>query len=52
MAHLKDRRSADRVLMENPDVDRVIILKWIFEKWDGSWTGLTWLGIGTGGGLS
>jgi hypothetical protein len=28
------------------------ILKWIFKKWDGgAWTGLSWLRIGTGGGL-
>jgi hypothetical protein len=35
----------------DPDVDGMIILKWIFKKWDGAWTGLTWLRIGTGGGL-
>jgi hypothetical protein len=28
-----------------------IILKLIFKKWDGAWTGLSWLRIGTGGGL-
>jgi hypothetical protein len=28
-----------------------IILKWISKKWDGAWTGLSWLKIGTGGGL-
>jgi len=27
-----------------------IILKWIFGKWDGAWTGLIWLRIGTDGG--
>jgi hypothetical protein len=27
-----------------------IILKWIFEKWDGAWTGLIWLKSGIGGG--
>jgi hypothetical protein len=32
-------------------VDGKIILKWIFKKWDGAWTGLIWLRIGTGGGL-
>jgi hypothetical protein len=32
----------------------IIILKWIFKKWDGGGggrTGLIWLRIGTGGGL-
>jgi hypothetical protein len=24
-------------------VDVRIILKWIFKKWDGTWTGLSWL---------
>jgi hypothetical protein len=29
-----------------------IILRWIFRKWDvGVWAGLSWLRIGTGGGL-
>jgi hypothetical protein len=32
-------------------VDGRIILKLIFKKWDGAWTGLSWLRIGTGGGL-
>jgi hypothetical protein len=27
-----------------------IILKLVFKKWDGAWTGLFWLKIGTGGG--
>jgi len=34
-----------------PGVDRRIILRWIFRKWDvGVWTGSSWLKIGTGGG--
>jgi hypothetical protein len=38
--------------LEDPDVDRRIILKCIFEKFDGeAWYGLMWLRIGTGGGL-
>jgi hypothetical protein len=32
-------------------IDGRIILKWIFGKWDGAWTGLSWLRIQTGGGL-
>jgi hypothetical protein len=37
--------------LEEPGVDGRIILKWIFEKWDGAWTGSTWLWIRTGGRL-
>jgi hypothetical protein len=33
---------------EDPDLDGKIILSWIFRKWDGSFTGLIWLRIGTG----
>jgi hypothetical protein len=32
-------------------VDGRIILKWLFKKWEGAPTGLSWLRIGTGGGL-
>ena len=37
--------------MEDPDVDRRMILKWIFERLDGGQTGSIWLRIGTGVGL-
>jgi hypothetical protein len=37
--------------MEDPGVDVMLILRWIFRKWDGgAWTRLNWLRIGTGGG--
>ena len=29
--------------------DGRIILKWVFEKWGGTWIGSIWLRIGTGG---
>jgi hypothetical protein len=54
-------RGAYRVLVGRPEGRRPlerprhrwrIILKWIFKKWDGgTWSGLIWLRIGTGGGL-
>jgi len=35
--------------LEDPGVGERIILRWIFRKWDvEAWTGLSWLGIGTG----
>jgi hypothetical protein len=42
----------DRDHLEDPDIDRKIILKWIFRKWNvGVWNGSSWLRIGTGGRL-
>jgi len=36
--------------LEEPGVDGTIIFRWIFRQWDvGSWTGLIWLRIWTGG---
>jgi len=57
---IEERRGVCRVLVEKPegkkpkeepDVDRRIILSWIFRNWDvGAWTGSIWLGKGTLGG--
>jgi hypothetical protein len=53
-----ERRGVNRVLVGKPEGKRPlgrhrdgrIILRWIFRKWDvGTWTGSTWLKIGTGG---
>jgi len=39
----------ERDLLEDPDIDGKIILRWIFRKWDvGVWTGSSWFRIGTG----
>ena len=34
--------------LEDPDLDGRIVLKWIFRKWNGAWTGLICLWMGTG----
>jgi hypothetical protein len=40
----------ERDHLGDPGVDGMIILIYIFRKWDvGVWTGLSWLRIGTGG---
>jgi len=38
--------------LEDTDIDGTVTLKWIFKKshWK-TWNGLTWLKIGTSGGL-
>jgi hypothetical protein len=37
--------------LEDPDIDGRLLLRWIFRKLDvRSWTGSSWLRIGTGGG--
>ena len=37
--------------VEDPGVNVRAKLKWIFENWDGTWTGSIWIRIETGGGL-
>jgi hypothetical protein len=40
----------ERDHLEYSGVDKRIILKLIFRKWNGSWTGSIWIRIGTCGG--
>jgi len=60
VARMGERRVSYGVLVGKPEgknlwkdlsLDRRIILKWIFEKWDGAWTGLNWLRKGSDGRL-
>ena len=37
--------------LEDSGVDGSVIIRWTFRNWDvGTWTGSSWLRIGTGGG--
>jgi len=41
----------ERDHFEDPGVEGMIILRWIFRNWDvGAWIGSSWLMIGTGSG--
>jgi hypothetical protein len=61
VARIGEKRGAYRILVGRPEGRRPLgrprrrwedNTKWIFKKWDGgAWTGLSWLRIGTGGGL-
>jgi hypothetical protein len=42
---------SERGHSEDIGVDGQLILRWIFRKWDGAWTGLIWLRIGISGEL-
>jgi len=41
----------EREHLDDPGIDRRIMLRWIFRKWGvRAWTGSSWLRIGTGSG--
>jgi len=44
-------QARERDHLQDLEVGGKIILRWIFKTWDGAWTGLNWLRIGTVGGL-
>ena len=53
VAHRGIRReyTTNRGHLEEPGIDKSLILKWIFKVWDGrAWTGLVWLRTGANGG--
>jgi hypothetical protein len=42
-------KGGERDQLEEAGIDGMIIVQWIFKKWDmGLWTGSIWLRIGTG----
>jgi hypothetical protein len=48
---VSEKRPKGRNNLEEQDLDRKIILKWICKKWDEeTWTELLWVRIGRGGG--
>jgi hypothetical protein len=44
-------RSDGKTHLEVPGLDGTIILKCVFDMWEGAWTGLIWLRTGTDGRL-